>query len=81
MFECGLEDINLKAAKRSGFSGSTSSEDETKKHIDRILSQMAHQEPKSHRKVSQFCHFLPCGYYQSRTDKRPYPAWSQLKTE
>ena len=52
MFECGLEDINLKAAKRSGFSGSTTSEDETKMHIDRLLSQLSGQGQKLHKKVN-----------------------------
>ena len=52
MFECGLEDINLKAAKRSGFSGSTTSEDETKMHIDRLLSQLSSQGQKLHKKVN-----------------------------
>ena len=38
MFECGLEDINLKAATRSGYHGSPSSLDEENlQQIDRIL--------------------------------------------
>ena len=55
MFECGLEDISLKAAKRNGFSGSTNSEDETKMHIDRLLSQLSSQGPKLHKKVEYVC--------------------------
>ena len=51
MFECGLEDINLKAAKRSGFSGSNTSEEENKLYIDRLLSQLSNQEQKLQKKV------------------------------
>ena len=39
-------------AKRSGFSGSTTSEDETKMHIDRLLSQLSSQGQKLHKKVN-----------------------------
>ncbi len=52
MFECGLEDINLRAAKRSGFSGSAS-EDETKLQIDRLLSHISAQPPRIHKRVRQ----------------------------
>ena len=37
MFECGLEDINLKAATRSGYHGSIPSDEDNLQQIDKIL--------------------------------------------
>ena len=37
MFECGLEDINLRAAKRSGFQAALPQDEENLAHIDDIL--------------------------------------------
>ena len=37
MFECGLEDINLKAATRSGYQGSSPGDEDNLQQIDRIL--------------------------------------------
>ena len=58
MFECGLEDINLKAAKRNGFSGSSISEDDTRMHIDRLFSHASSQGQKLHKKVPRVLSYI-----------------------
>ena len=57
MFECGLEDIDLKAAKRSGFFGNLTMEDEENmQHIDNMLHNiqektMFAKEPKQKKQT------------------------------
>lgn len=53
MFECGLEDINLKAAKRSGFkTGWSVEEDENMANIDSMLQTMDEKYNSSQRHPS-----------------------------
>ncbi len=51
MFECGLENISLKAAKRSGYKGIITSENSTTLHLDQIFQDK--QKLKQHQRFSK----------------------------
>ena len=55
MFECGLEDISLKAAKRSGFSCPLTGDEEDMEEMDRLLGniQRRTESEKTHIRTSE----------------------------